>query len=123
MHVIGIREQPCRYFNSPKGCKWRGSCRFPHICEPLGLDLISRAGSPAEATLRLDRVIYQSALDGQGLEWHTAGYRCPNTNVYYYAEQGGGISSRSGVWWYTSQTDALDALADVMASCRLLRPR
>ena len=100
-----------------KRCYHQERCRNLHVQGSFECNLGPYDPS-ADTLVRSDSIVYKSGLY-DGCEWYTAGYRCPQTKIFYLAEGIGGVRlSSTGVYWYTSREEARRALVAVLATAR-----
>ena len=109
----------CRHFNKTEGCRFGNRCHHLHISSPVGSVLDDEAQQVHDVEFCEDYLSFEKRYDNDGRMFCTAAYWDPKENIIYNAERGRSVGQSSqGIYWYSSEDDAKDALKRVVMFSR-----
>ena len=107
----------CKYFNAAKGCVRGQSCPFAHVQSPIPPALLSDVDANKVAQVSTKHVLQKEALTNSFDLYYTAAYLDPDENVIYYSQGGNSVGvNPQGIWWYSEEDDAVDAVKRVVVA-------
>ena len=107
----------CKYFNTAQGCARGQSCNFAHVQSPIPPALLSDVDATKVAQVSTKHILQKEALTNSFDLYYTAAYLDPDENVIYYSQGGNSVGVNSqGIWWYSEEEDAVDAVKRVVVA-------
>ena len=107
----------CRYFNTTNGCGRVKSCNFAHVQSPISPTLLTNVDATKVAQVSKELIHQKEALTKSFDLFYTAAYLDPDENVIYYSQGGNAVGvNTQGIWWYSEEEDAIDAVKRVVVA-------
>lgn len=107
----------CKYFNAAKGCVRGQSCPFAHVQSTILPALLSDVDATKLAQVSTKHILQKEALTNSFDLYYTAAYLDPDENVIYYSQGGNSVGvNPQGIWWYSEEDDAVDAVKRVVVA-------
>lgn len=103
-------KKRCRNVEHDGYCRFGPSCFYGHVCQPGDLKSFTLF-PPREFKDHLVEI--RTVNDKWGDIWYTGGYRDGN-NFYYSWKKGGIEYGPSGIWWYKTREDAIEAVKSLV---------